>query len=508
MFRLILAILLFALTGSTTGWAQTNPGSRMKAEWNELFNGTDLNGWTQRGGKAKYSAENGEIVGTTVPNTTNSFLCTEKTFGDFELELEFLVHPELNSGIQIRSESSPDVKNGVVHGYQVEIDPADRAWTAGIYDESRRGWLDDLSDNRAARYAFRQGEWNHVRVFAVGDHLRTWLNGVPAADLHDDMTASGFIALQVHGVGKREDALTVRWKNIRIRENPSAEPASDASDSKTRESKTVFPEPENITKLADGFAFTEGPALGPDGKIHFNDIPNSTTHVFDPTTRKIEVFRENTGKANGLYWSPNDALISCEGGNRRVTRRWNDEERILAESYEGKKLNSPNDLVLDGFGGVYFTDPRYGNRDDMEMDVEGVYYITREGKLTRVVDDLLRPNGIILSPDNHTLYLADQAEGKTWAWDVTGDGKITNRRLFAEFGSDGMTIDTDGNVYLTWDGSIIVISPEGKEIAHLKVPEAPANCTLVGETLYITARTGFYSVKTNRRGLLDVPNPD
>jgi len=469
--------------------------------WQDLFNGRDLNGWTQRGGKANYAVEGDCIVGSTVPRTPNSFLCTEKDYGDFELELEFLVHPALNSGVQIRSESKPDVKNGVVHGYQIEIDPADRAWTAGIYDESRRGWLDDLSDNRPARYAFRQADWNHLRVLAVGDHIQTWLNGVPAADLHDSMTLSGFIALQVHGVGSREDALTVRWRKIRIRENPPVSTEASAAKSAV-EPQPVFPEPENISKLASGFAFTEGPAAGPDGKIYFDDIPNSVTQVFDPASRETKVFRKETGSANGLYWTPNDALIVCEGGNRRVTRHWNGEELVLAESFEGKRLNSPNDLVLDGSGGIYFTDPRYGNRDNMELDVEGVYFISRDRTLTRVADDLVRPNGIILSPDNKTLYVADNADSKIWAWDVVGEGKIANKRKLADFGSDGMTIDTAGNVYLTWDGSIIVISPVGEEIARLKMPEAPANCTLVGNTLYVTARTGLYSVQTNTQGLL------
>lgn len=142
----------------------------------------------------------------------------------------------------------------------------------------------------------------------------------------------------------------------------------------------------------------------------------------------------------------------------------------------------------------------------MEMEVEGVYSIARDGKLNRVADDLTRPNGIILSPDNKTLYVADHGAAKTWAWDIAGEGKIENRRLFADFGSDGVTMDRDGNLYLTWDESIIVISSVGKEIARLKMPEAPSNCTLVGNTLYITAITGFYSVKTNTRGLLDSPD--
>jgi hypothetical protein len=202
-----------------------------------LFNGQNLEGWVQRGGSAKYRVEDDAIVGESVPNTSNSFLCTEKEYGDFELELEFKVHPELNSGIQIRSEcfdepkvlrikdgdSEREIKiaAGRVHGYQVEIDPQKRAWSGGIYDEGRRGWLFNLDNNEAARKAFRPNEWNRFRIVAKGPSIKTWINDVPAADLMDDMTSRGFIALQVHGVGDRTDPLQVRWRNIRIRELPA-----------------------------------------------------------------------------------------------------------------------------------------------------------------------------------------------------------------------------------------------------------------------------------------------
>ena len=186
-----------------------------------LFDGHSLDGWTIRGGKAKYRVENGTIVGTSVPNTPNTFLCTEKKYGDFELQYEFRVDPRLNSGVQIRSQSLPSYKRGRVHGYQVEIDPdvkRGRLWTAGIYDESRRGWLNDLSQNKAAREAFRPGQWNHVRVLAIGDSIKTWLNKVPAANLVDSMTLEGFIALQVHGVGGRKDPLEIAWRHLTIRD--------------------------------------------------------------------------------------------------------------------------------------------------------------------------------------------------------------------------------------------------------------------------------------------------
>ena len=196
--------------------------------WKNLFDGKTLDGWTQKGGKASYEVKDGVIVGTTVPGTPNSFLCTARDYADFVLELEFKVDPKLNSGVQIRSQcfdkattvqsggKSIKVPAGRVHGYQVEIDPSSRAWTGGIYDEGRRGWLNDLKNNPAAGKAFKQGEWNTFRVEARGDSIKTWINGVPAADLRDSMTPSGVIALQVHS--NKQAGLQVCWRNIRIQE--------------------------------------------------------------------------------------------------------------------------------------------------------------------------------------------------------------------------------------------------------------------------------------------------
>ncbi len=198
--------------------ALTAVGLADEPEWLNLIKGNSLDGWVQRGGKANYRVDNGEIVGSSVPNTPNSFLCTTRNFGDFVLEYDFKVDPKLNSGVQIRSNSVPGYHNGVVHGYQVEIDPSERAWTAGIYDESRRNkFLTDPAVNEAARKVFKQNDWNHVRVEARGDSIKTWLNGVPAVDLHDSLTRSGFIGLQVHGTNETTP-LEVRWRNIRIQD--------------------------------------------------------------------------------------------------------------------------------------------------------------------------------------------------------------------------------------------------------------------------------------------------
>lgn len=191
--------------------------SGQSGKWENLFNGKDLQGWKQLNGKASYTIANGEIVGTTVSNEPNSFLATEKNYGDFILELELFVDNSMNSGIQIRSESNPDYQKGRVHGYQVEVDPSSRKWSAGLYDEARRGWLYPMDINPAGQNAFKKDTWNKYRIECIGTSIRTWLNGIPAANLVDNVTPSGFIALQVHAIGKDDQpGKQIRWRNIRI----------------------------------------------------------------------------------------------------------------------------------------------------------------------------------------------------------------------------------------------------------------------------------------------------
>ena len=187
--------------------------------WQSLFNGKNLDGWLQLNGSAPYSVENGAIVGTSVTKSKNSFLATRKTYGDFILEFEAKTDSTLNSGVQFRSLSDPKYMNGRVHGYQLDIDTSARAWTGGIYDEGRRKWLYPLSENPRGRQAYLPEQWNKFRIEAVGTSLRTYVNGVATANLVDDETAQGFIALQVHGIGRDAGKLgkQVRWRKLRIK---------------------------------------------------------------------------------------------------------------------------------------------------------------------------------------------------------------------------------------------------------------------------------------------------
>ena len=197
------------------------------SDWTSLFDGKTLTGWKVCGGTASYRVEDGTIVGKTTEGSANTFLCTEKDYGDFEFELEVLCDPELNSGVQIRShvydkdftdEKKRVRKAGTVYGYQAEI-MVTGANAGNFWDEARRAkWLDDFANKPEARAAFKDKQWNRYRILAQGDHIRSWVNGVPCADLHDSTDAKGFFGLQVHGIKKGTGPYEVRWKNIRIRE--------------------------------------------------------------------------------------------------------------------------------------------------------------------------------------------------------------------------------------------------------------------------------------------------
>lgn len=208
-------LLFFILIGGVSALSAQKPA------WQALFDGKTLRGWKQLGGQAKYEVKDGAIVGTTVLNTPNSFLTTEADYGDFIFECELNVDEGMNSGIQFRSLSSPAFENGRVHGYQMEIDATDRAFSGGIYDEARRGWLYVPELNAPAQSAFkRNNAWNLYRIEAIGNTLRTFINGVEVSHVIDDMTAKGFICLQVHSIGGKEElGRQVRWRNIRIQTN-------------------------------------------------------------------------------------------------------------------------------------------------------------------------------------------------------------------------------------------------------------------------------------------------
>lgn len=253
----------------------------------------------------------------------------------------------------------------------------------------------------------------------------------------------------------------------------------------------------SVRKLAGEFRFTEGPAPDKDGNIFFTDIPNNRIHKWS-TDGVLSTFLENSGGANGLYFDSDGNLIACAGGTGKlVCIDPQGKVIVLADSYKGKPFNSPNDLWLDAKGGIYFSDPRYGPRENLPQDGEHVYYLTPDRKqVIRVIDDMVRPNGVIGTPDGKKLYVADHGANQTYVYTIEPDGTLTDKELFAEQGSDGMTLDAEGNLYLT-SQAVVVYDPSGKQIKTIEVPERPSNVCFGGadkQTLFITARTSLYAM--------------
>jgi gluconolactonase len=258
-----------------------------------------------------------------------------------------------------------------------------------------------------------------------------------------------------------------------------------------------------VKKLAGDFQFTEGPAADAQGNVYFSDIPNNRILKWS-MDGKLSTFLENSGGANGLYFDKDGNLLACQGGDRRIVSiSPKGEITVLADKYEGKKFNSPNDLWIDPKGGVYFSDPRYGNREGMEQKGEYVYYLTPDRKkVILVVSDMVRPNGLIGTPNGRRLYVADAGAGKTYVYRVNDDGALSSKQLFAPEGSDGMTIDSQGNIYLTTK-AVVVYDRKGRKVQEIAVPEQPSNVTFAGKddkTLFITARTSLYAMPTEVKG--------
>ncbi|MDX5337732.1 MAG: SMP-30/gluconolactonase/LRE family protein [Cyclobacteriaceae bacterium] len=269
-----------------------------------------------------------------------------------------------------------------------------------------------------------------------------------------------------------------------------------------------------LTKVQDGFSFTEGPAINRQGDVFFTDQPNDKIYRWNANSNQITLFKEGTGRSNGMYFQLDGKLITAADLNNEL---WEidpatGKETVLVSSFRGKKLNGPNDVWVRPKGGLYFTDPLYprdyweGIRGkESEQDGRHVYFLSQDRtELFRVAEDLVQPNGIIGTPDGKYLYVADINDKKTWKYEIQEDGYLVNKTLFCEMGSDGMTIDDRGNVYLTGKG-VTVFDKNGQQIAHIPVPENwTANVSfgaLDRRTLFITAMGSVYTLKMKARGV-------
>jgi gluconolactonase len=264
-------------------------------------------------------------------------------------------------------------------------------------------------------------------------------------------------------------------------------------------------------KIAGGFQFLEGPVWRPEGYLLFSDIPAARIYEWRPGG-EARVWREGSGNSNGLTLDRAGRLIACEHGNRRVSRTEADGTvTSIAERYGGRRLNSPNDVVVKRDATVYFTDPPYGiEPDEREQPLNGVYRILTDGALELVADDFDRPNGLAFSPDESVLYIGDSPRRHVRAFDVLPDGRLANSRVLCDMdhpqpGSpDGMKVDVEGHLYVTGATGVWVFEPDGTHLGVIALPERPANCAWGDEdrqTLYITARTSLYRIRTKVPGL-------
>jgi gluconolactonase len=267
-----------------------------------------------------------------------------------------------------------------------------------------------------------------------------------------------------------------------------------------------------IVKLHTGFKFTEGPAADRDGNLYFSDIPAQRIHRVD-AKGKLSVFREKSNLANGLKVNARGEVVACEMAGRVVAISSDGKKvRVLADKFQGKRFNAPNDLVIDKGGGIYFTDPSFGAPQPLPQGKTAVYYIAPGGKVTRLIDNLGQPNGVVLSPDEKTLYVIPTGPAEMMAYRVESPGKIGKGRVFCTLrgkgdkkgtGGDGLTVDAKGNLYITSQIGIQVFSPRGKLLGVIAFPEQPANVAFGGadrKTLYVTARTSLYTVRMQAKG--------
>lgn len=254
--------------------------------------------------------------------------------------------------------------------------------------------------------------------------------------------------------------------------------------------------------VQDGFEFTEGPARAADRSVVFSDVRASRRYQWQPDSGEVTPVAEDTGRANGMYFAPDGDLVVCEGGRGRMTAiSAEGEVSVLADEYDGAPFNAPNDCWVAPDGGVYFTDPLYGP-GELTQDGEHVYYIPPGGEVRRIIDWMVKPNGLIGTPDGKTLYITDPGDGMTWQFTIADDGSLTERCLFVEHGGDGMTIDAEGNVYLATEG-VMAFSPEGDLIEQIDLPVRPTNMCFAGpdlKTLLITARDSVFTVQMRVEG--------
>ena len=431
-------------------------GALSAQPWEDLFNGKNLKGWKQVTGTAKFRAQDGMIVGTSTDSKVNSFLATTRDYGDFILEFDFMTEG-LNSGVQLRSHVNKE--KGRVYGYQFEIDPSERAWTGGIYDEVRRLWLYRMTENPAGKAAYRDG-WNSARVEVIGTHIRTWVNGIPCTNLIDDVDADGFIALQVHTVSPDMQGARVCWKNIRI-----------------------------ITKDVEKYATpTPAPVVNCIANtLTPEEIADGWKLLFDGKTSKGWQSAKNLGTFPDHGWTIEDGVLSVNKGDGGESRNGGD--IITDRQYRNFILKADFKLTPGANSGIkYFVDPFMNQGAGSSIGCE-----------FQVLDDNLHPDAKLGVNGNRTmgslydLIPAPKGEWETYTIDgwqramIIVQGKHVehwlNGHKLLEYERDNQMWDAfvDYSKYKDWpnfgnaEQGYILIQDHGDQVSYknIKIKELP-----------------------------------
>ena len=382
--------------------------------------------------------------------------------------------------------------------------PFNGDWTSSLFASQDPVAIDSVG------FDFLYEEYDRARNSGVDDYLHeaALANNPPSGIFYDPDHSGNVKRLASLGVHEH-------WNNPKEKkysrnlgtgqgiELIEVRAASDAGE------PSIIAPGAKVIKLAGGFKFTEGPAADAEGNVFFTDQPNNRIHKWS-VDGKLSVFHESPGRANGLYFDKNGNLLACADLNNEL---WSIDMKgnvtVLVKDYKGKKFNGPNDLWEVPKGGIYFTDPfykrSYWDRGPMEQDGQHVYYLCPDRKkLIRVTNDLVQPNGIIGAPDGKLLYVADIGARKTYVYNINADGTLSNKKLFCSMGSDGMTIDNEGNIYLTGRG-VTVFNSAGEKIEHIPIDAGwTANVCFGGKdkhTLFITAQTSLYSLRMRVKGI-------
>jgi gluconolactonase len=294
-------------------------------------------------------------------------------------------------------------------------------------------------------------------------------------------------------------------------------PRAAAADDQGKHIPNIGPAGDTV-EIAGEFKFTEGPAANRDGIVLFTDVPNSKVFRVE-AGGKSSLFREKSNSTNGQMFNAAGEIVCCQKGRVAVVSADGKSDRVLVDQYEGKPLNAPNDLVVDRAGGVYFTDPSFAPPATSQQGVSGVYYVAPDGKTTRLIDDVVTPNGVNLSPDEKTLYVIPTLREEMMAYPITAPGKLGAGRVFCKVaqpagrkggGGDGCAVDSRGNLYIATGLGVQVFDPQGKALGVISLPKPPSNCKFGGpdfKTLYVTARTSVYAVPMEVAGIRP-PNDD